>query len=90
MTAIPIETRKELAHRANNGIEVTLSWKKPTTRVTIEVSDVRLGESFEFEVEGDKALDAFYHPYVYADSPRGAKAAIQQPARGPWHVINAR
>jgi 1,4-alpha-glucan branching enzyme len=70
MTAIPIETRKELAQRASNGIEVTLFWRKPTTRVTIEVSDVRLGESFEFEVDGSKALDAFHHPYAYAASPR--------------------
>jgi hypothetical protein len=68
VTAIPIETRKELAHRASNGIEVTLFWNKPTTRVFVEVSYVRFGESFEFEVEGEHALDAFHHPYAYAAS----------------------
>ena len=86
MTAIPIETRKELAHRANDGIEVTLFWKKPTTRVAIEVSDVRLGESFEFEVEGEMALDAFHHPYAYAASPRAESRAriarTDEPSRG--------
>jgi hypothetical protein len=70
VTVIPIETRKELSHRASNGIEVTLFWKKPTTRVIVEVLDTRLGESFEFEVEGGNALDAFHHPYAYAASPR--------------------
>jgi hypothetical protein len=46
---------------------LTLFWKKPTTRV-VHISDVRFGESFEFEVEGEQALDAFNHPYAYAAS----------------------
>jgi hypothetical protein len=66
MTERPIQTRKELAHRATDGIEVTLFWMKPTTRVVIAVSDAHFGESFEFEVEGESALDAFRHPYAYA------------------------
>ncbi|MGZ6637950.1 MAG: hypothetical protein ACXVII_34385 [Solirubrobacteraceae bacterium] len=70
MTAVPSQTRNELAHRANNGIEVALFWTKPTTRVAVQVSDVRFGESFEFEVEGEHALDAFNHPYAYAASLR--------------------
>jgi hypothetical protein len=75
MTAIPIETRKELAQRASNGIEVTLFWKKPTTRVAVQVSDVRFGESFEFEVEGENALDAFHHPYAYIASRRATSTS---------------
>jgi hypothetical protein len=58
--------RRELAHRASNGIEVWLYWRELTNRVTVEVLDERLDESFEFEVEGHLALSAFNHPYVYA------------------------
>jgi hypothetical protein len=65
--------RRELAHRAGNGIEVWLYWRKPTNRVTVEVLDERLAESFEFEVEGRHALSAFNHPYAYA-AARGVPA----------------
>jgi hypothetical protein len=58
--------RRELAHRASNGIEVWLYWRKLTNRVSVEVLDERLDESFEFEVEGQQALNAFNHPYAYA------------------------
>jgi hypothetical protein len=58
--------RRELAHRAGNGIEVWLYWRKLTNRVSVEVLDERLDESFEFEVEGRQALNAFNHPYPYA------------------------
>jgi hypothetical protein len=58
--------RRELAHRAGNGIEVWLYWRKLTNRVTVAVLNERLNESFEFEVEGHLALSAFNHPYVYA------------------------
>jgi hypothetical protein len=75
MTAIPIESRKELAYRTSNGIEVTLFWEKPTSRVAVRVSDMQLGESFEFEVEGANALDAFHHPYAYAAS-QGVKSSV--------------
>jgi len=75
MTAIPIESRKELAYRASNGIEVTLFWEKPTTRVAVRVSDMQFGEIFEFEVEGANALDAFHHPYAYAVS-QGVKTSV--------------
>jgi hypothetical protein len=59
-------TRQELAHRMSNGIEVTLYWNTATNRVSIEVSDARFDDRFEFEVPGNDALDAFHHPYAYA------------------------
>jgi hypothetical protein len=76
------ENRTELAHRAR--IEISLLWSEPANRLTIEVSDVRLEEWLEFEVDGSEALDAFYHPYAYAASRQsgwstsGAVAARQQ------------
>ena len=67
--------RRELAHRASNGIEVTLSWIQHTNRVCVEVLDSRFVEVFEFEVDGSVALDAFNHPFVYAASYRARQGA---------------
>ncbi|HYB29577.1 MAG TPA: hypothetical protein VEF89_23405 [Solirubrobacteraceae bacterium] len=66
MTATVFTERRELAHRTNDGIEVTLFWSKPSTQVTISVLDTHSDESLEFEVDGSAALDAFNHPYAYA------------------------
>jgi len=63
-TIVPI--RRELAQRESNGVEVTLLWSKPTNRVSIVVFDSQFDERFEFDVDARVALDAFYHPYVYA------------------------
>jgi len=65
MTARTSNRHRELAHRANNGIEVSLYWS-PGNRITIEIFDVRRDERLEFEVGRADALDAFYHPYAYA------------------------
>jgi len=58
--------RSELAHRSADGIDVSLYWTKLTDHVTIELTDRRLGDRLEFEVNRDKALDAFRHPFAYA------------------------
>ena len=61
-----ITRRTELAHRASGGIDVYLFWNESTRRVTVAVLDTRGDDSFEFEVDGQRALDAFNHPYAYA------------------------
>jgi hypothetical protein len=66
MTATAFTTRRELAHRASDGIEITLFWSEPCNQVTITVLDTRSHEALEFEVAGSTALDAFNHPYAYA------------------------
>jgi hypothetical protein len=60
--------RTELAHRASGGIDVYLFWDEPTGRVTVGVLDSRGDDCFEFEVDGRHALDAFNHPYAYAEN----------------------
>jgi hypothetical protein len=65
MTAT-IDSRRELAHRVGNGIEVSLFWSKATNQVTIEVFDSRFDDGFAFEIDGSAALDAFHHPFAYA------------------------
>ena len=66
MTTTTITQRTELAHRASDGLHVYLFWNEPTSRVTVGVVDARGDDSFEFEVDGRHALDAFNHPYAYA------------------------
>jgi hypothetical protein len=66
MTTRDLTERRELAHRTNDGIDVTLFWSKASNRVTISIFHVRDATALEFEVEGADALDAFYHPYAYA------------------------
>ena len=72
MTTIELPERRELAHRTNDGIEVTLFWSKASNRVTISVFQARSATALEFEVDGADALDAFNHPYAYA-ATRGAR-----------------
>lgn len=75
MTATAFTERRELAHRASDGIEVTLFWTKATNRVTIAVLDSHSDESLLFDVDGRDALNAFNHPYAYAATRRSAVPA---------------
>jgi hypothetical protein len=59
-------SRRELAHRISNGIEVTLLWGPASSEVVVEVIDHGSGQLFEIAVPSDRALDAFHHPYAYA------------------------
>jgi hypothetical protein len=82
MTTIEVPERRELAHRTNDGFDVTLFWSKASNRVTISVFQARSATALEFEVDGADALDAFNHPYAYAATdgaghiatPRGVTA----------------
>ncbi len=57
---------KELARRENAGIEVSLVWHPDDDSVSMLVADAASNESLTFEVAPERALDAFYHPYIYA------------------------
>ena len=66
MTITELTEWRELAHRTNDGFDVTLFWSKASNRVTISVFHARSATALEFEVDGADALDAFNHPYAYA------------------------
>ena len=66
MVATRNDRQTELAHRSNDGIDVYLFWNEPGGGVTVVVYDARTDESFELEVDGRRALDAFNHPFAYA------------------------
>ena len=65
---------RELAHRHEDGIDVTLLWNTKTDGVFLRVVDERLGEALEFGVVGGDALYAFRHPYAYASLDRSDTA----------------
>jgi hypothetical protein len=65
LTTLDIPIR-ELDHRINDGLDVTLLWNSRTNSVSVAVVDERSGESFELEVDSTDALAAFNHPYAYA------------------------
>jgi hypothetical protein len=58
-------TRRELAHRASNGIDVSLFWDKVGDTLTLEIYDSKTDEFFQLEIPRDRALDAFHHPFAY-------------------------
>jgi hypothetical protein len=57
--------RRELAHRASSGIEISLFWSKVGNTVTVEVLDTTTDHFFALDVPSERALDAFHHPFVY-------------------------
>ena len=67
-------SRRELAHRASNGIDVRLLWNQADNTVAVAVAD-DLGESFQLRVASHEALDAFHHPYAYA-ALRGSRVTV--------------
>lgn len=58
---------RELDHRSSDRVQVTLLWSARTNRVFVSVVDDRDDAFFHFEVAPDEALDAFHHPYAYAE-----------------------
>jgi hypothetical protein len=65
---------RELDHRHEDGIDVTLLWNSKTNSVFLRVVDERLGETLEFGVVAGDALYAFRHPYAYASLDRSDAA----------------
>jgi len=62
---------RELDRRKSEGIDVALLWDPQTNRVFVTVEDERGGTCFEVDVDAADALDAFHHPYAYADRAHG-------------------
>jgi len=59
---------EELAVRGSDGVVVSLLWRRSDNALSVVVSDVRQGESFEVAVGGADPLDVFHHPYAYTTS----------------------
>ena len=59
-------SRRELAHRVADQIEVQLLWSAADDTVSIAVCDHRDGVVFELPVAPERAMHAFHHPFAYA------------------------
>jgi hypothetical protein len=59
---------RELAHRSDGGLEVTLLWHPARDELTVCGSDHRTGARFELRAEHHSALEVYYHPYCYVTS----------------------
>jgi len=57
---------RELAYRNQNGLEVTLLWDSTSNEVCVDVVDHLDDTGFRLPIAGHLALDAFHHPYAYA------------------------
>jgi hypothetical protein len=64
--AILADMSRELAHRAGDGVEVSLLWDDADNRLTVSVVDSRTGDLFQLAAPAENALDVFHHPYAYA------------------------
>lgn len=56
---------RQMAHRANTFIEVTLLWRQADNSVLLRLVEVANRVEFELHVRPENALDAFNHPYAY-------------------------
>lgn len=57
--------RRELAHRVVSGLEVTLYWNAADNSTSIEVRNMASGTTLRSRVQGEHALDAYYHPLAH-------------------------
>jgi hypothetical protein len=73
--------RRELAHRAADGIEVALFWSEPDNSIALEILDSGTDTVLEFAVAPERALDAFYHPFAYA-ARQGIHYELARPEHG--------
>ena len=67
--------RRELAHRVNAGIAITLYWNVDDDTTSIEIFDDATEETLTFTVARTRALDAFYHPFAHASTTGSALVA---------------
>jgi len=67
-----IDHRRELAQRVSGDVEVTLYWDADDNSISVEVWQHEAGETLAFAVPGERALDAFYHPFAHLPTTLGA------------------
>lgn len=68
-----VQPRRELAHRVNGGIEVTLYWSPFDDSTTVEIRDSGSEETVVFSVQPKRALEAFNHPFAHCGLPAGRR-----------------
>jgi hypothetical protein len=59
---------EELDFRESDGIEVSLLWSRATNDLSVLVVDTKTDELLELRIRPDEAMDAFHHPFAYAET----------------------
>jgi hypothetical protein len=72
-------SRRELAHRATGGLEITLHWNPDDNSTSIDVHERTTEETISFAVPGHRALHAFHHPFAHLRQQDAAEAASHTP-----------
>ena len=72
MTAPENATRSivDLAERHSHDLDVFLMWGKRTGRLWVGVTHRSSGRAARIEASASNALDAFNHPFAYAQGAR--------------------
>jgi len=65
-TGVVSDSTRELAQRLSGTVEVLLLWHPEVDRVELSLRDTATDVRFHLDVAPGNAIDAFYHPYVYA------------------------
>ena len=65
--AVQSTDSRELAARESDDLRVQLLWDPLADAVSVAVEDLRAGARLTLAVARERALDAFYHPFAYAD-----------------------
>ena len=65
-TTTQVTSRRELAQRTGDGIQVRLLWQEHDDAIVVEVLDLFSDEMFEMSVPAGQARYAYEHPYAYA------------------------
>ena len=73
--------RRELAHRAGDGLEITLYWSPNDNTTSVEVHHRATGETIAFPVPADRALDAFHHPFAHLAEQSAVPTASDRNAK---------
>jgi hypothetical protein len=68
---------RELARRVSGGIKITLYWNADDNTTSIEIRQPETKETLSFAVDGDQALDAFYHPFAHLPAVRSSDDPAQ-------------
>ena len=68
---------RELAQRRSGTDEILLLWHPENDRVELLVHNPDTGAGFLLEVAPRDALDAFYHPYVYAARGESTRSVVE-------------
>jgi hypothetical protein len=69
----------ELDYRSNGNLDVTLFWDPEDGSVVVQVVDWATQEDFSLSVDPAKALDAFTHPFAYAEGASGLDELAPRP-----------